>query len=214
MFFDLIRRWRPGRAIRRTIWFAVLCVICLPALICLVAAIVIVVSSPSGGCHFEKFTDVQEVRIGQSPWIVGVWGEACGLGAGDGMEVRALNTRTQETKTIVAFGDTFAQIRLSSDEPNLLTITIPNRVDMRDVAKEFDNVKVNYKFTPSDDPEDRANFQRWKYHREDPQARDWYCRNILAKMDPVNRKTWNSVIGESYPIDRAAGNYKYCATSE
>jgi hypothetical protein len=200
--------------IGRMLQFAVFRVVRLPAAVFICLAGLVVISLPSAACDFEKFADVQEIQIGQSPWIVGVWGEACGFGVSGGMEVRALNTRTQETKTIVAFGDIFAQIRLSSDEPNLLTITVPNRVDMQNATKEFDDVKVNYKFTPSDDPEDRANFQRWKHHPEDPQARNWACRNILAKMDPVNRESWNSIMGKSYPIDRVAGNYKYCATNE
>jgi hypothetical protein len=159
-------------------------------------------------CPFEKFSDSPHIRVAQSPWVVDTWGQACGFGVSGGMEIRALNEKTQETKTIATLSD-ITVITVSSDEPNSLTITLPNLVDMTDAAAQFGDVKVLYKFTPSDDPEARTHFQRWKHHPDDPQARDWYCRNIFAKMDPVNRASWNAIIGQSFPANRAAGR-KYC----
>jgi hypothetical protein len=130
------------------------------------------------------------------------------MGVSGGMEIRAVNSETHESRPIATFSD-INVITMSSDVPNSLTVNLPNLVDMTDAATQIGNVKVTHKFKPYDDPEARANFQKWKHHPDDPQAREWYCRNILAKMDPTNRANWNAVIGKSYPADHAAG-HGYC----
>jgi hypothetical protein len=163
----------------------------------------------SSECAFEKFYNSPHIRISQTPWVVDIWGHACGFGVSGGMEIRAVNESTQETKTIATFGDMVVDLTLSSDEPKLLTVKLPNLVDIADQATRLDSVRIVYKFTPNDDPEARANFQQWTHHPDDPPARDWYCHNILAKMDPTNRATWNAIIGQSYPADHAA-EHKYC----
>jgi hypothetical protein len=159
-------------------------------------------------CPFEKFSDSPHLRISQSPWVVDIWGQACGFGVSGGTEIRAVNENSQETRTIATFGD-IVDVKLNSDRPNSLTIMLPNLVDMMHPATQLGDVKVVYTFLPKDDPEARANFQRWTHHPDDPQARDWYCRNILAKMDPANRASWNAIIGQSHPADHAA-EHRYC----
>jgi hypothetical protein len=155
-------------------------------------------------CPFETFADSPHIQISESFWIVDIWGQACGFGVSGGMEIRAVNERTHQTKTIASLGD-IHPIKMRSTEPKSLTVTLPNLVDMTDAETQFDDVKVTYEFTPHDDPEARTNFQHWKHHPDDPQAREWYCRNILAKMDRVNRASWNAIIGKSH-----AGGQKYC----
>lgn len=163
----------------------------------------------TNACPFEKFSDSPHIRIAQSPWMVDTWGQACGFGVSGGMEIRAANETTQETRTIATFSDITFPLTITSEEPNILTITLPNLVDMTDEVTELGDVKIIYKFTPKDDPEARTNFRQWKRHPDDPQARDWYCRNILAKMDPVNRTNWNEIIGKSFPAQPGAG-HRYC----
>ncbi|HEX3499818.1 MAG TPA: hypothetical protein VHT04_10895 [Stellaceae bacterium] len=159
-------------------------------------------------CPFEKFGDSPQLRIMESSWVIDTWGQACGLGVSGGMEIRAENQITHEIKIIVALNDIIVTT-IASDKPNTLTVTLPNLVDIEEAATEFADVTVAYKYTPYDDPEARANFYHWKHHPEDPQARNWYCQNILAKMDPVNRASWNKIIGESYPSGEGSGR-DYC----
>ena len=64
------------------------------------------------------------------------------------MEVRAAIEDTQETKTIVSFGDIITNLTVKSDEPNVLTIRLPNLVDMTDPATQYGDVRVVYEFTP------------------------------------------------------------------
>ena len=124
------------------------------------------------------------------------------------MEVRAAIEDTHETKTIASFGEITTKLAVRSDEPNVLTITLPNLVDMTDPATQFGDVRVVYEFTPKDDPEARANFQKWHRHPGDPQARDWYCRTIFANSDPAGRAVWNDVVGRMYSADHTG--HKYC----
>jgi hypothetical protein len=160
------------------------------------------------GCPFEMFSDSPHLRILESPWTVDTWGQACGWAVSGGMEIRAVNSDTHESRTIATFSDIIV-VTMSSGEPNSLTVNLPNLVDMTDAAAQIGDVKVTYKFEPYDDPEARANFKEWSHHPDDPQAREWYCRNILAKMDPTNRASWNAIIGKSHPADHAAGR-GYC----
>jgi hypothetical protein len=175
-------------------------------LIALVAQVPL--SIDATGCPFEMFNDSPHLRIFQSPWTVDAWGQACGMGVSGGMEIRAINSDTHESRTVATFGDIII-ITMSSDEPNSLTINLPNLVEMTEAATQIGDVNVTYKFEPYDDPEARANFQKWKRHPDDPQAREWYCRNIFAKMDASNRTLWNAVMGNSYPADHGAG-HGYC----
>jgi hypothetical protein len=54
-------------------------------------------------------------------------------------------------------------------------------------APRIGHVKITCRFQLNDDPQVRANFQDWKHHPEDPRAREWCRRNILANTDPSNR---------------------------
>jgi hypothetical protein len=158
-------------------------------------------------CPFERVSDSPHVQVGQ--WVVDIWAQSCGLGGGGGMEIRAVNQHTKETKTIVVFSYIDAKVTAASNAPNVLTITLPNRIDISDAVTELGEIKIIYNFVPRDDPEDRANFQNWWRHQDDPNSRAWYCQNILAKMDPINRDMWNKAIGQSYPAD-AKRPPKYC----
>lgn len=124
------------------------------------------------------------------------------------MEVRAVNEKTQETKTIVTLNEIPA-VELSSDEPNLLTIKLPNLVDLSNAATQLGGVRIAYKFTPTDDPETRTNFQKWKRSPDDPQARDWYCRSVIAKVDPDNRARWDAILGQTYAVVGST-KQRYC----
>ena len=152
----------------------------------------------ANACPFETFADSPHLRISQSDWIIDTWGQACGFGISGGMEIRAVNEKTHQMDTIVTLTD-ITSVELTSEEPNLLIIKLPNLVDISSSTTQVGNVRIAYKFTPVDDPEARANFVKWKRHPDDPQARDWYCRNVLAKMDPDNRARWNAIIGQSLP---------------
>jgi hypothetical protein len=164
--------------------------------------------SSANACAFEKFADSPHLQISQSAWVIDTWGQACGFGVSGGMEIRAVNEKTQETKTIVTLNNITA-VELSSEQPNLLTIKLPNLVDISNATMQLGDVRIAYKFTPADDPEARTNFQKWKRHPDDPRARDWYCRNVLAKMDSDNRTRWNAIIGQSYPADGST-EQRYC----
>jgi hypothetical protein len=162
----------------------------------------------ANACPFEKFADSPHLRISRSDWVIDTWGQACGFGVSGGMEIRAVNEETQQTDTITTLTD-ITTVELTSEEPNLLTIKLPNLVDISSSTTQVGDVRIAYKFTPVDDPEARANFVKWKHHPNDPQARDWYCRNILAKMDPSNQSSWNAVLGQSYPADDSTER-RYC----
>ena len=166
-------------------------------------ASVIVSTVRATACPFEKFWGSPHIQISQSPWVVDEWGQACGFGISGRMEIRAENETTHESRVIAKFGNIIATITISSDGPKLLTIKLPNLVDMTDVVTQLEDVKILYKFTPEDDPEARTNYQNWLRHPGDLQPRTWYCRNIFAKMYPANRATWNQVFGEKYPVENA-----------
>src|SRR5262245_1615904 len=154
----------------------------------------------ANACPFEKFADSPHLRIPRSDWVIDTWGQACGFGVSGSMEIRAVNEKTHQTDTIATLTD-ITTVELTSEEPNLLIIKLPNLVDISSSTTQVGDVRIAYKFEPVDDPEARANFVKWKRHPNDAQARDWYCRNILAKMDPSNRSRWNAVLGQSYPAD-------------
>jgi hypothetical protein len=162
----------------------------------------------ANACPFEKFADSPHLRISRSDRVIDTWGQACGFGVSGSMEIRAVNERTQQTDTIMTLTE-ITTVELTSEEPNLLTMKLPNLVDISSSTTQVGDVRIAYKFTPVDDPEARANFVKWKHHPNDPQARDWYCRNILTKMDPSNRSSWNAVLGQSYPADDSTDR-RYC----
>ena len=156
----------------------------------------VLLATGSVACSFEKFGDSPHLRIAGSPWVIDVWGQACGFGVSGGTEIRAVNDTNQETKTIATFGDIVSSITMSSNEPGSLTIELPNLVDLIDAQIQFADVRVIYKFTPFDDAEARTNFQRWKRHPDDPQGRRWACENIYKKMDQTNGSFWNRFFTE------------------
>jgi hypothetical protein len=164
----------------------------------------------ASACDFEKFGDSPHVKISGTDWVADSWGQGCGFGISGGMEIRAANEVTHESIVVLSLYEIADRVKLSSDTDRTLTIALPNFSDIAESKNEFADVRVIYKFTPRDDPEARQKYQFWKHHPEKAEARDWYCKTILAKMDPEYRKMWNSIIGQSYPAGGAAGA-KYCA---
>ena len=51
-----------------------------------------------------------------------------------------MNEKTQETKTIVTLNDITA-VELSSEQPNLLTIKLPNPVDISNATMQLGDVR-------------------------------------------------------------------------
>jgi hypothetical protein len=68
----------------------------------------------------------------------------------------------------------------------VLTVALRNLTDMSGQVAQFGDVGVVYQFLPKDDLEARANFQMWQRDPGNPQAREWYCRSVLAKMDSAD----------------------------
>lgn len=159
-------------------------------------------------CAFEKFSDSPHLRVSQSDWVIDTWGQACGFGVSGGMEIRAVNEKTQEMDTVAQLPDILT-VGMSSDEPNQLAITLPNLVVISSSKTQIGDVHIVYRFSPKDDPDARLNYQKWRRDPGNNQARAWYCQNILAKMDASNRARWNEIIGQSYPAPNSAER-KYC----
>lgn len=160
---------------------------------------------PLSGCPFEM-TDGSRVKVQGTPWIVDTYAQACGFGVTGGMEIRAVNEGTKETVVILKLNDVGTS-EVTSESPGTVTIALPNLVDIAEAVPQFAEVKVVYRFTPYDDPQERASYQRWMHNPKDPQTRDWYCKNILAKMDATNRNSWNEIIGKSYPSHAPGETY-------
>lgn len=158
-------------------------------------------------CSFEKFADSPHLRVSRSDWVIDTWGQACGFVTG-GMEIRAVNEKTQETDTITELPD-IPTVGMSSDEPNRLMITLPNLVVISSSKTQIGDVRIVYRFTPTDDPEARVSYQKWRQNPDNEQARAWYCQNILAKMDAINRASWNEILGRSHPAPNSAERKYY-----
>jgi hypothetical protein len=155
-------------------------------------------------CEFEMFGDSPHLQIPETPWVIDEWGQACGFGVSGGMEIRASNSTTQESQTILEFNDIVGDTKMTTDGPKTLVIIMPNRVDFDEVDTHLADVAITYKFTPKDDPDERANFRRWHRNPGDALARDWACRNIYAKMDSANGSFWNQFFGERYPANKVS----------
>ena len=154
------------------------------------------------------FGDSPHLQIPETPWVIDEWGQACGMRATGGMEIRAKNWITQESRTVLEFNEIVVAMSLTTVGPKTLVIVMPNRVDFDEVDTHIADVAIAYKFTPKDDPDERANFRRWHRNPGDPLARDWACKNIYARMGPANGPFWNQFFGERYPAN--ASSKLYC----
>ena len=163
------------------------------------------------GCPYDKFGNSPHLRIGGSPWIVDIWGQGCGFGLSGGMEIRAFNERTQATITVVELVEVTTDVSVSSDQPQSLVVTLPDEAEVVFRAAEFSGVTVSYRFTPYDDPEARRLYRKWTYHPLDPEARNWWCENILARMDQANGEQVNRSLTKDHRASLASGE-SYCPT--
>jgi hypothetical protein len=141
----------------------------------------------------------ESTAIPGSDWVVESRGVFCGFGVGGGVDIRARNIKTQELVVIAEGYDViYADVLL--DQPNHVTIRLPNLIGVIPIRDAFGPVQVGYDYRPKNDPQSRAAYQRWYYDRSSPKNIQWYCQNVLAKMDKANRDMWNSILArERFP---------------
>jgi hypothetical protein len=115
------------------------------------------------------------------------------MGISGPLEIRAVNSKNEIVT--VAVIDSPANTSLSVNGSNNLVITLPNLVSISDEKREFGGVRVVYNFQPYDDPDKRAKFQQFMRNRNDPDAKKWYCDNVVSQMDSTNRDMWSKIVG-------------------
>jgi hypothetical protein len=156
--------------------------ICHGLLLCIGAQMLLLPNA--NACPFETFADSPHLRILQTDWIIDTWGQACGFGISGGMEIRAVNEKTHQMDTIVTLTD-ITIVELTSEEPNLLIIKLPNLVDISSSTTQVGNVRIAYKFTPVDDPARQSESRRSAHGptRTFPWTSD--CVRCLGTSRPV-----------------------------
>jgi hypothetical protein len=65
---------------------------------------------------------------------------------------------------------------------NRVQISLPNMVAITSQRFSFGPYQITYRYLPSDDPEERANYQRWIKNPDDPVATKWSEDNMRSKM--------------------------------
>jgi len=63
-----------------------------------------------------------------------------------------------------------------------LIIRLPNLIDIKTKKDSVAGIPVSYEFLPSDNPEERRNYQNWLRHPNDPASQKWYKNNFLGKI--------------------------------
>jgi hypothetical protein len=146
-----------------------------------------------GSCKECSPEMLERLSVPDSTWIVETWLAACGFGISGPLEVRAVNARSKQIVTVAVVDDP-AHTTVSVNSSNDLVITLPNLVSITGAKAELGGVKVICNYQPNDDPEERAKRQRFARNPNDPEAKEWYCDNVAAKMNPVNRDTWSKMM--------------------
>ena len=60
------------------------------------------------------------------------------------------------------------------------------------VSAAFGGIRVVVRYTPLDDPVDRAAYQAWVHDRLDPTNRRWYCNSVFPSISLRDQKRDNA----------------------
>lgn len=118
------------------------------------------------------------IALPHSTWVVITQYSACGGAVVGGYtEVIARDSATQKQELLLHI-DNLENVRTAIASPSELAITLPNVSDITEMKKRFAGMDIVYRFTPRDDPEERANYQLWRHHPSDPKAVAWWCDRL------------------------------------
>ncbi len=126
----------------------------------------------------------ERVQIPNSQWVVSTQLFSCGGLDGGRIEIFAEESASKERVDILELG--FADhthVEYLGD--NRVQISLPNLALIESQHFSFGPYKIIYLYLPSDDPEERANYQRWLKNPNDPAAKKWHEENIMDKFHPA-----------------------------
>jgi hypothetical protein len=131
----------------------------------------------------EGISGLEDRAIPDSPWVIRnrVMGQPSPVNGAGWLDVFAENTSTGAKVLLMRLGDIQTPIEERFETPDHLIMTMPNRVDIIERHDAFANIAVLYRFTPKDDPRERAAYQFWFHHPHDAKAEDWFMKNMVNK---------------------------------
>lgn len=128
--------------------------------------------------HEQCLEEGQHLTLPNSDWLVVTRYSACGGAVVGGYtEVVAQNVATRQEQLLLRTGN-LDGVAMAIDARGALVITLPNIVDVREMKKRLADIEVVYHFTPADDPEERASYQRWRRDPSAPEAVAWFCARV------------------------------------
>ena len=152
------------------------------------------------------------VPVLDTPWVAEVRFSDCGYGIGGGLDIVALN-KYSESIVVLARGNDVLLAKLSSSEPSELQMVLPNRSDIILQTAPIQGFNIRMVFTPENDPADRANYLAWTQDKLKFSNREWFCKNVLAKMSEPSRSIQDEALAYTYYIPH--GSHKsYCHQNE
>jgi hypothetical protein len=123
----------------------------------------------------------ERVAVPNSGWVVSTEAFRCSAIDPGELEVFAEELASkQRVKLLILNGMAETHVKYLGD--NQVQISLPNLVAIKLQEFSFGSYDVTYRYLPSDDPNARANFQRWVANPQDPTANKWYEENILNKF--------------------------------
>lgn len=123
----------------------------------------------------------ERVEIPNSVWVVSTEGTSCGALDSGSLTVFATDIESKRRIDLLVLGAD-EQTHVEYLGGNHVQISLPNLTSIRLQAFSFGPYQVTYKYIPSDNPEARANYQRWVANPQDPIAKKWYEDNIEGRM--------------------------------
>ena len=130
----------------------------------------------------------ERVQIPDSQWVVSTQIFSCGGLDGGRLEIFAEDSASKERVDILALGsadDTHVEYLGG----NRVQISLFNLAIIKSQRFSFGPYQVTYRYLPRDDPEERANYQRWLSNPNDPVAKKWHDETIMDKFYPADRRS-------------------------
>ena len=130
-----------------------------------------------GDCH----VDVAD-RVSNLEWLVELRLARCSAIGGTSTVV-AQNLSDHHEYTVAIINDVDSEIGVAISKENVITVTMPNMIDIVEQRNKLENLDVIYKFLPYDNPEERRMYQFWIHHPDDPAADSWFKLNVEKKIN-------------------------------
>ena len=114
-----------------------------------------------------------QLSLDGTAWIVVVEFSSCDMFDRGRTEILAINQANNERIMLASFDD-LATVQLRSLDDRKIEISLPNETDLMSIHPSVEGYQIAYRFLPRDDPEARANYQKFLRNPDDPALREWY----------------------------------------